>query len=401
MVLNIVSINGFLMRSPFENLNAYFIVFFGLHCNILLYDVYRRKYISMHISTVLIVDDSSANTTMLAEILGQHGYQTLVAESAKAVFELLNQGRIPDLILLDVMMPDMDGFELCRRLKIDSRTEDIPIIFMSALNETKDIVEGFEAGAVDYIEKPFKIVEALARVKTHINTRIQQQQLQAHYNEIERLQRVLRKFLSQSAWRSIEADLGINQAAAPELRYETATIMFTDVAAFTSISEALEPEQLMADLIVYMNTLSWVVHKHKGEIDKFLGDGLFAFFEDASEALEAATEIQQELFKFNDMQRQAKREVFLTRIGLATGRILQTTLGFGDRLEHTIIGDRVNTASRLQAKASIGGILMDEATFLAAGSPENTIQDAIELKGKAKLESTYAMLSEAIETIPS
>lgn len=351
--------------------------------------------------TILIVDDNPSNTTMLSDILAVYDYETLVAGNAQEVFSLLDNRQFPDLILLDVMMPDIDGFELCRRLKIDSRTEDIPIIFMSALQETEHIVKGFEAGAVDYIGKPFKMVEVMARVKTHIKTRMQQVQLQAHYNEIERLQRVLRKFLSQSAWRSIEADLGINQAAAPELRYETATIMFTDVAQFTSISENLEPEQLMADLIVYMNTLSWVVHKHRGEIDKFLGDGLFAFFENASDALDTAIEIQQELLKFNDMQQQAGREVFLTRIGLATGRILQTTLGFGDRLEHTIIGDRVNTAARLQAKAPIGGILMDNPTYLAAASPENTNEDAIELKGKAKLETTHAMIPEKIHIVPN
>lgn len=349
--------------------------------------------------TIFIVDDNLSNTTMLSDILTVYDYQTLVAVNAKDVFELLDKKQFPDLILLDVMMPDIDGFELCRRLKIDSRTEDIPIIFMSALSETEYIVKGFEAGAVDYIGKPFKMVEVMARVKTHIKTRVQQQQLQAHYNEIERLQRVLRKFLSQSAWRSIEADLGINQAAVPELRYETATIMFTDVAQFTTISENLEPDQLMGDLIVYMNTLSWVVHKNNGEIDKFLGDGLFAFFEDAAKALNASIEIQKELLKFNDMQQQAGREVFLTRIGLATGRILQTTLGFGDRLEHTIIGDRVNTAARLQAKAPVGGILMDEATFLAAGSPKDTEQDAIELKGKAQLETTHEITPEMIHTV--
>jgi class 3 adenylate cyclase len=175
--------------------------------------------------------------------------------------------------------------------------------------------------------------------------------------------------------------------------------MFTDVADFTSISEIVDPKDLMADLIVYMNTLSWVVHKHGGEIDKFLGDGLFAFFADASQAFAAAKEIQLELAKFNDSQVKQEHKPFLTRIGLATGHILQTTLGFGDRLEHTIIGDRVNTAARLQSKAPVGGILIDKATYIAIGSPDTLIQDKVELKGKANLETAYAIQPENIRSL--
>lgn len=169
------------------------------------------------------------------------------------------------------------------------------------------------------------------------------------------------------------------------------TIMFTDVAQFTSISEVSDPEILMGDLVIYMNILSWVIHNHNGQIDKFPEDGIFAFFEDTNDAFNAGLDIQRELLKFNAEQEQHERAKFLTRIGLATGRILQATLGFDDRLEHTMIGDCVNTAARLQGKALVGGILMDETTYIAIGQPNCTAQAAIALKGKIKLEQTYAI----------
>jgi adenylate cyclase len=355
----------------------------------------------MEKQSILIVDDAITNTKLLAGILKSRGYHVMIANGGLEALELLETQEAPDLIILDVMMPDLDGFEVCRRLKENPRLEAIPVIFASALSEPEHVVTGLEVGGVDYIGKPFNMAEILARVKIHMTMRSQQRELQAQYQEIERLQRVVRKFLSDSAWQSIEADLGINQSVHQSANFESMTLMFTDVAQFTTISEGTDPELLMADLVIYMNVLSWVIHSHNGQIDKFLGDGIFAFFEDANDALNASIDIQRELLKFNAEQEEHEREMFLTRIGLATGRILQATLGFDDRLEHTIIGDRVNTAARLQGEAPVGGVLMDEPTYIAVGQPDISLQDSIELKGKANLEQIYAILPEDIFALPS
>lgn len=345
---------------------------------------------------VLVADDNINNTEMLSDMLAFHGYQILQAYNGIEVFERIAENPLPDLILLDVMMPGMDGIDVCKKLKSESETRDIPVVFLSALNESEHIIKGLEAGGVDYIGKPFRLQEVLARVKTHITVRMQHLQLKEQYFEIERLQRTVRKFISQKALESIQAQLENKDTNPEEPEFETMTVMFTDIADFTAISEHTNPKVLIADLLIYMNTLSEAVHQNNGQIDKFLGDGVFAFFEDANDALNAAIDIQREIVKFNAEQEQNGRNPFRTRIGLATGDILQTTFGFNDRFEYTTIGDRVNTASRLQSESPIGGVIMDEATFIAVGQPKNLIQDKIILKGKQEAEQTYAIAPEDI-----
>lgn len=133
-------------------------------------------------NNVLIVDDTPENLTILRQILTEHGYRARPALSGEIALKAV-QADIPDLILLDIMMPGMNGFEVCRKLKSEARTRDIPIIFISALNETEDKVKGFQAGGVDFISKPFHTSEVLARVETHLTLRNMYLQLLAEIEE--------------------------------------------------------------------------------------------------------------------------------------------------------------------------------------------------------------------------
>ncbi len=342
-------------------------------------------------SLILVVDDILDNTIIVSETLEAFGYSTLTATSGKQALAVVSDTVNIDLIILDIMMPDMDGLEVCRHLKANADTRDIPIVFMSSLTDTKFIVDGFQAGGVDYISKPFNISEVLARVKTHITLRQQHQQLQSQYAEIEQLQQTIRKYISKNTWLNIqENDRDIIR------EYDIMTLMFTDIADFTAISEKVEPQLLIEDLTSYMELLTTIIHKHHGQVDKFLGDGLFAFFKEASDAKHAAFEIQNALTNFNYHQQEKGNNQFLTRIGLATGAILQAIFGFDERLEHTLIGDRVNTAARLQSEAPLGGVLMDELTYLAIGQPDVADKYEITLKGKSDIELAYAISPEAI-----
>jgi len=148
--------------------------------------------------TILIVDDDPTNLEILSEYLNQAEFKTLIAKNGKSALQQSEQAR-PDLILLDVIMPDMDGFETCRRLKQNEATKDIPVIFMTALSDMKAKVKGFESGGVDYITKPFQIEEALARVNTHLTIRKQQQQLQQQTEQLKALNAEKDKFLSMIA----------------------------------------------------------------------------------------------------------------------------------------------------------------------------------------------------------
>lgn len=347
-------------------------------------------------SLILVVDDIADNTLMISETLQAFGYATLTANSGHQTLEIVSKTPDIDLIILDIMMPVMDGLEVCRRLKSDDDTKDIPVIFMSSLTNSENIVEALKVGGVDYISKPFNISETIARVKTHITLKQQHEKLKAQYAEIESLQQVVRKFISKNTWLNIQAESKKDSDIGIVREYEIMTLMFTDIANFTSISEQTDPQLLIDDLTDYMKLLTSIIHKHNGQVDKFLGDGLFAFFVDAVDAKNASCEIQNELDKFNLMLQNLGHKVFLTRIGLATGPILQAILGFDERLEHTVIGDRVNTAARLQSEAPLGGILMDELTFLAIGQPDIAEECAITLKGKSNAELAYLIVPEHI-----
>jgi len=135
-------------------------------------------------ATILIVDDETTNLATLSEYLEAAGFEVLAAQDAASGLSIVERAR-PDLILLDVLMPGLDGFETCRRLKVADRIQDIPVIFMTALTETADKVTGFEVGGVDYVTKPFQVEELLARVKTHLALRQLQQQLEAQKRQLE------------------------------------------------------------------------------------------------------------------------------------------------------------------------------------------------------------------------
>jgi two-component system, sensor histidine kinase and response regulator len=146
----------------------------------------------MNKATILLVDDNLTNLKVLLECLEKSAFETLIAQSGESALRQVKYAQ-PDLILLDVMMPGIDGFETCRRLKEDSSTRDIPVIFMTALSEAVDKVTGFEAGGVDYITKPFQHEDVLARVKTHLTIRSLQQQLQDQNTLLEEKNRQLKE----------------------------------------------------------------------------------------------------------------------------------------------------------------------------------------------------------------
>jgi DNA-binding response OmpR family regulator len=161
--------------------------------------------------TILVVDDYPVNLRVLIEYLGQSGYKTLVAEDGEGALEQATFAR-PDLILLDVMMPGIDGFETCRRLKVQDATRDIPVIIMTALSETEHKFKGFQAGAVDYITKPFQQEEVLMRIATHLTLQRQQNELKEALAEVKRLSGLLpicahcKKIRNDSGyWQQIEA----------------------------------------------------------------------------------------------------------------------------------------------------------------------------------------------------
>jgi len=156
-------------------------------------------------SIILIVDDNQTNLDVLFELLRNYGFKVLVAQDGESAIEQIEYIH-PDLILLDIMMPGIDGFETCRRLKADPPTQDIPIIFMSALSDTLDKVKGFQTGAVDYITKPFQHEEVLSRIETHLTIRSLQKKLEEKNAELAHLNQNLERLVEQKSKQLIDQE---------------------------------------------------------------------------------------------------------------------------------------------------------------------------------------------------
>lgn len=206
---------------------------------------------------------------------------------------------------------------------------------------------------------------------------------------LENLQRLLRALISRTAWQHAEAIEALNdREQQPAPRQQTLTVLFTDIEGFTALSETVPAAELLDSLNRYFDILATTVYGQQGDVDKFLGDGMLAFFEDPAAALQTALLIQKRINAFNDQQLVARQTPFITRISLVTGPCLLARIGSRDRQEITILGDTVNLASRLQALAPTGGIVLDEQTFAAAGQPP-ALHTTAKIRGKNELQLIY------------
>lgn len=217
--------------------------------------------------------------------------------------------------------------------------------------------------------------------------------------ELERLQGVVRTLVSHKAWQEAQATGSAEPRRRSTVEIQPLTILFTDVEGFTRLSEAADPEVLLDSLNEYLNILATTVYQHRGDVDKFLGDGMFAFFEDPAAALHAALWIQQRVSAFNAQQIAGLRPPLPTRVGLATGISLVGRVGSRDRQEITVLGDAVNLASRLQAHAAPGGLVMDHATFEAAGRPAAAWQTLVKVPGKSGTQMVFEVVPERLDDL--
>ena len=300
---------------------------------------------------ILIVDDILKNIQILGTTLRKEEYQINVAQNGLQALEVTEKVT-PDLILLDVMMPELDGFETCERLKANPETRDIPIIFLTAKTATEDIVRGFELGAVDYVTKPFNTSELLSRVNTHL-------QLKSAREKLEELAHKLSKYLSHQVYASIFS-------GEKEVRIESyrkhLTVFFSDIVGFTPRTEEMDPQKLTEWLNHYLNEMANIAIHYGGTLDKFIGDGVMVFFGDPQtygEKEDAFQCIQMAL----EMQYRAEQLGIDIRMGVTSGECTVGNFGSEDRMEYTIIGKEVNAAARLEKRSEPGKILISKSTY--------------------------------------
>ena len=326
--------------------------------------------------TILIVDDTPANIAAALAILKDQ-YRTRVATSGAKALEHAGAADKPDLILLDVTMPDMDGYEVCGRLKADPETAAIPVVFLTARTEAEDEAKGFELGAVDYIHKPFNPTVVRARVHTHLllrDTLKQIEQRNAALDEktrmLESLSVKLSKYLSPQIYASIFTGSRDVELATERKRL---TVFFSDIKDFTATTADMQPEDLTAMLNRYFTAMSKIALAYGAHIDKFIGDAMLMFFgdpetrgveEDARACVRMAVAMQRQMVELQQEWRASGFEQpFEMRVGINTGYCNVGNFGSDDRMDYTIIGAEVNLAARIEAAADPGGILISYPTW--------------------------------------
>ncbi|HYA21094.1 MAG TPA: adenylate/guanylate cyclase domain-containing protein [Burkholderiales bacterium] len=336
--------------------------------------------------TILIVDDTQENILLLSEVL-ESDYMTKAAIDGERALKIAFAAEPPDLILLDVMMPGMSGYEVCKRLKENPNTSHIPVIFVTAMGEVEDETKGLELGAVDYITKPISPPIVMARVKTHLERYEQKRELQQMVVKLEEQARELEAWNQKLEQRVAEgvaqldrlgrmkrffspavADLILAGNADDPLKTHRREIVvvFLDMRGFTTFSESADPEEVMSVLAEYHAAMGELITKHAGTLERFTGDGIMIFFNDpvpvpnpARQAVSMALEMQQRFKGLAAAWARRGYELSLG-IGIAQGYATIGAIGFEGRRDYGAIGNVTNLAARLCGEAQGGQILVSQ-----------------------------------------
>jgi adenylate cyclase len=307
--------------------------------------------------TVLIVDDQPDNLALMGSLLKEI-YKTKVALNGEKALQIAISNEPPDLILLDVMMPGIDGYEVCRRLKENKATNDIPVIFLTAKAEVEDEQMGLELGAVDYITKPISPPIVLARVKNHLMLQSAKEYLKEKNKFLEN---AFSRYVSSKVIEQLK-EMPIDEFLRMDKR--EVSILFVDMRGFTALGSRLTPEEIQETVNSFLDNMVKRVEDMDGMVDKFLGDGLMAIFgaplrheTHAWQALSAAASMQKVHEGWMKSRQIANKPAGAIGIGVATGEVVVGNVGTSNRMEYTALGHLVNLASRLCSTAAGGEIL--------------------------------------------
>lgn len=332
---------------------------------------------------VLIVDDLDDNLKVLSETLQEHGFHPLQAKSGERALQIAAKAQ-PDLILLDVMMPGMDGFETIQALKADPTTADIPVIFISALGQIEDKVRGFQSGAVDYVSKPFQKEEVLARVGTHMKLRQAQRAVEA---EMERSEKLLHNILPRAVAKALK-----DKGSSPPQLFPEVTVLFSDLVGFTERSTQLEPSVLIKELNDLFTGFDAVMARHGCERIKTIGDAYLAVCgmpdpcPDHAVRMARAALDQREFLVERNKTSTLKWEM---RIGIHSGPVVAGIVGTNKYI-YDVFGDTVNTASRMENLSEPMKINLSETTWNLLGTQAKTCpRDLAEVKGKGSMKMAF------------
>src|SRR4051794_39941146 len=322
---------------------------------------------------ILVVDDQRSNVEMVAGVLKARGYTVHTALDGQQALELVRELH-PDLVLSDILMPNLDGYDLCRRLRAAPETALLPVILITSLDAQGERIKGLEVGADDFLSKPINWEELFARVRSLLRVKALQDELKDvneklaervrdQVAQLERLSR-LKRFFSKPVAEAIVA--GGEELLEPHRREITA--VFLDLRGFTSFTDRADPDEVMDLLRAYHATLGRTVDEYEGTLEHFAGDGVMIFFSDplpvdrpAERAVRMALALQEAFTPIAEAWAKLGHQVGLG-IGIAQGEATLGVIGFEQRWEYAAIGNVPNLAARLCGTAHAGEIILDAQT---------------------------------------
>ena len=351
---------------------------------------------------VLVVDDTPVNLKLLADLLAAKGYAVATATSgAEALAKI--EADAPDLVLLDVMMPGMSGYEVCRKIRESPATAMLPVVMVTALDPGQERVKGIDAGADDFLTKPIHQPELLARVRSLLRVktlwdqvgelnRTLESRVAEQVAQLERLGRLRRFFSPQLA----EAILSGGADDPLQSHRREITVVFLDLRGFTAFAETAEPEEIMGVLREYHAAMGQLILEHEGTLERFTGDGMMIFFNDPTpvpnpqeRAVRMALAMRE---RVDDLVRAWRKRGYELDfgVGIAQGYATLGAIGFEGRWDYGAIGTVTNLAARLCGEARPGQILIPHRLY---GALEDQVEAApvgeMSLKGFSRPVNVY------------
>jgi len=333
---------------------------------------------------VLIVDDNEDNRFTLSMRLEACGYENIVtAENGREALEKMRQSAV-DLVLLDIMMPELDGYGVLEELRTDTALRDIPVVMISALEDVNSVVRCIELGATDYLTKPFNPVLLKARVDKCIERARYKAQEAAHLARIESEKRRADELLTTVLPRSIARALKLSGRLAPQ-RYEDVSVLFCDVVGFTAYSERHPPETVFAELESLVDRFEEIAQRHGLEKIKTVGDAFMAtanLLSPLDEPVHAAVACGLDMVPAT----QAIRAEWAVRIGIDHGPVSAGIMG-KRQFQFDVWGDTVNTAARIEESGRPGSVNISGRAWLhLRNQAQGRSLGFVDLKGKEKIE---------------
>jgi adenylate cyclase len=336
---------------------------------------------------ILIADDIEANRQILHELVIFLGHTPILAENGRSALVQMRQQH-PDILLLDIIMPEMDGYTVLEEVKNDETLQHIPVIIISAVDDMNSIVQCIKNGADDYLIKPFNRTLLKARIAACLEKKYRRDMEESYRQQMEECNQNLEKRVheqvqeivaSQKARANLSRYLSPNivdkvLASKQEIQLggETnqVTILFADIRGYTKISQRMDVNEIVEMLNEHFTEMTNIIFQYGGTLDKFIGDSVMAVFgspfssdNDEYNAIIAAQVMQQAVIKRNEIRKQRNQIPYQIGIGINTGEVITGNIGSPQKMDYTVIGDTVNLAARLQGIAKGGEIIVGEKTY--------------------------------------